>query len=131
MSQVDINIEDLKKMSESIAANSSLHNAPLQTRRLPQAKPAVLHKKQIPNLPNHNNVESTSSISDDIDKIIGANGKVENNLKNDNFLSVAGLNVPKQTFYLALVLILIAIAIWYMSKDKSKKKKKQSDEEEE
>lgn len=138
MSQVDINIEDLKKMAETIATNT----APPHTHIIETKQSQPLLKKrfggpvkkvqlQVPRPPP--NSENVSSTSDDVDKIMGADGKVRPTCTDicKNSMIIMGLNIPKQTFYLTLVLILIAVAIWYVSRDKNKKKKKQNDEDDE
>ncbi len=142
MSQVDINIEDLKKMAENIATNTAPHHPhhivnPVETKQLqPVMKRRIsgpIKKVQL-QVPKHQaNSENVSSTSDDVDKIMGADGKVRTKSIDvcGNSMTIMGLNIPKHTFYLSLVLVLIAVAIWYTSRDKTKKKKKQNDEDDE
>ena len=141
MSQVNINIEHLKKMTTAIASNHSMKhnlndklnvpnvaNVPKIMKR-PNLKPV-----QVPHVQVQAPIANESCTSD-TSKVLGDCEQTSKNLaltlpkSNTDAFSIMGISLPKQTLYLALVLIIIAIAIWYMNREKPKKKKKHEEDD--
>lgn len=145
MAQVNVNIDELKKMAAIIAAEQiKMQNGNNGTRqaspKLPQQLPQRLHSQPPPQqkfVAKVVNSDSTSDVANIIPtKSTGdANDsqQVDNQITgsgDDNMLGIFGFSIPKQTLYFLIILVAIAVAIWYMSRDnKSGKKRKRHDEE--
>ncbi len=145
MAQVNVNIDELKKMASMIAneqakiqannigkQNLSSHAKP--TQKVSQGPPRVI--------PKHPPVQAPVQVansSEDIANILPVNsddnsgGTTSTNIQvagSDDMLGILGFTIPKQTLYFILILIVIAVGIWYMSRDTKYKKKRRHDDEE-
>ena len=149
MAQVNVNIEELKRMAAMIAAEQikmqNGNNAAGPNKRetvldpekvIPkQPQQKITHKSQ-PKSQVVVNSDSTSDIANIIPtKSTGDpnDGQMLDNQQGngDNMLGILGFSIPKQTLYFLLILVVIAVTIWYMSRDtKSGKKKRRHDEDE-
>jgi hypothetical protein len=153
MTQVNVNIDELKRMATLIANeqakfqngnNIGKHNSQHVKASSPPSSRAP--QKVVENAPKAEQrqkakVESGNS-SEDIANIIPVNSEgndqattgdtsIQVATPGDNMFDVLGFAIPKQTLYFLLILIVIAVIIWYMSKDtKSNKKKKHHEDDE-
>lgn len=146
MAQVNVNIDELKKMASMIAneqakiqannigkQNLSSHARP--TQKVPQGPQRAIPKHPPVQVPAPQAINS----SEDIANILPVNsddnsgGTVNTNIQvagSDDMLGILGFTIPKQTLYFILILIVIAVGIWYMSRDTKYKKKRRHDDEE-
>ena len=144
MSELNLNIDDLKKLASVIEQQ----NLPQPQLPIPDIKPEIksvleteLPKPAIQTIPQNKKVSfstpnqmasqpanqmASQTASQPANQMASQPASQTNIIKiiPDSF-NLCGVILPKHTLYLTISLVFVGIIIWYMSKDKQKEKEKE------
>ena len=144
MSELNLNIDDLKKLASVIEQQ----NLPQPQLPIPDIKPEIksvleteLPKPAIQTIPQNKKVSfstpnqmasqpanqmASQTASQPANQTASQPASQTNIIKiiPDSF-NLCGVILPKHTLYLTISLVFVGIIIWYMSKDKQKEKEKE------
>lgn len=117
-----INIEDLKKLSASIAENPLINKNAFGDK----SHGAMRAKKVQVISPESNNVDLPDVTIQVNDVAVPDESSIV--IPNDNIINLFGVALPIQTLYLTIVIILVGACIWWFMCTESKPKTRKNDE---